>query len=98
MGYAVYDTPRGPAGYGIPDVCHTAGCAERIDRGLGFLCGNQPGAADEYGCGWWFCAEHLYAPVPVAVASVVTQRDVLWLCADCWDAFADQVGADRVRR
>jgi len=25
MGFAVYDTPLGDAGYGVDDVCHAAG-------------------------------------------------------------------------
>jgi len=58
MGYAHYDTPRGPAGYDVEDVCHQPGCTEEIDRGVGYLCGDQPGEDGSYGCGWWFCAEH----------------------------------------
>ncbi len=64
MGYAVYDTARGPAGYGVEDTCHQDGCSAAIDRGLGYLCGSKPGHGDEHGCGWWFCADHLYSCRP----------------------------------
>jgi hypothetical protein len=59
MGYAFYDTSHGPAGYSVDDVCHHEGCAEAIDRGLSYLCGESP-VAPGIGCGWWFCAHHLY--------------------------------------
>jgi hypothetical protein len=67
MGYARYDTPAGPAGYGVEDRCpYPLGedqgdqpCGTKIDRGLDFLCGDQPGYATELGCGRWFCGEHL---------------------------------------
>jgi len=64
MGYACYDTPRGEAGYGVIDTCHEENCEAGIDRGLGQLCGSTPGEADEHGCGWWFCDEHLYFGQP----------------------------------
>jgi hypothetical protein len=60
MGYASYDTPLGPAGYGIEDICNEDGCGTEIDRGLSFLCGMTPGRPDEHGCGLWFCDEHLF--------------------------------------
>jgi hypothetical protein len=59
MGYARYDTPLGPAGYAVLDTCHQPGCAAEVDRGLAFLCGGTPGAADGHGCGQWFCGAHL---------------------------------------
>lgn len=59
MGYAYYDTPLGPAGYDVADHCHKLDCQTVIDRGLAYLCGGTPGSADEYGCGKWFCGEHL---------------------------------------
>jgi hypothetical protein len=68
MGYARYDTPMGPAGYAVEDVCHEDGCSAEIDRGLGYLCGSEPGRPDEHGCGKWFCEEHLYIP-PAEVKS-----------------------------
>ncbi len=62
MGYAHYEVYRDglrvEAGYGVADVCNLAACAVAIDRGLGYLCGRDPGG-DEFGCGHYFCAEHL---------------------------------------
>jgi hypothetical protein len=69
MGYAHYGTPMGPAGYGITDVCYQKGCSETINRGLAYLCGSTPGYADEYGCGHWFCDQHLYIP-PAEVSTL----------------------------
>ena len=60
MGYGSYSTPLGEAGYLVEDTCHEDGCEEAIDRGLGYLCGGQPGVAADGGCGRWFCAEHLF--------------------------------------
>lgn len=64
MGYAYYEVTRRDgetieAGYGVEAVCEEDGCTEKIDRGLGCLCGGMPGG-DEYGCGGYFCGQHLY--------------------------------------
>lgn len=66
MGYAHYEITRNgeqiEAGYSVEATCEQDGCEERIDRGLGYLCGADPGG-DEYGCGGYFCGEHLYGGV-----------------------------------
>lgn len=66
MGYSHYDTPKGPAGYAVEDVCHEDGCDKRIDRGIAYRCGDSlpGGAEDDAGnCGWWYCESHLgYVP------------------------------------
>lgn len=63
MGYAYYEITRNgetiQAGYGVETVCERDGCTEKIDRGLGYLCGQTPGG-DENGCGGYFCGQHLY--------------------------------------
>jgi hypothetical protein len=63
MGYASYEIYRNgekiEAGYAVATVCEEAGCTEGIDRGLAHLCGAQPGG-DEYGCGGYYCGQHLY--------------------------------------
>lgn len=63
MGNAQYKIDRNgeeiEAGYGVETVCEEDGCTEQIDRGLGYLCGRTPGG-DEYGCGGYYCGEHLY--------------------------------------
>lgn len=65
MGYAYYVLPDGrEAGYGVEAECDTADCIEKIDRGLGYLCGEHPAghkAVDEPGCGKYFCEQHRYA-------------------------------------
>jgi hypothetical protein len=63
MGYAHYEITRPDgitieAGYGVEAVCEEEGCKAKIDRGLGYLCGKDPGG-DEHGCGGYFCGEHL---------------------------------------
>jgi hypothetical protein len=58
MGYAFYELPDGrEAGYGVEAVCDEPGCAEEIDRGLGYLCGTDPGEPED-GCGGYFCGAH----------------------------------------
>lgn len=79
MGYALYDTPMGEAGYSVEDTCHREGCSEEIDRGLSFLCGSTPGTADEYGCGKWFCGDHLLMP-PAHIELFGGG-----VCEECWD-------------
>jgi hypothetical protein len=66
MGYGYYTT-RGadgemrPTGYMVIATCDKRGCDNRIDRGLGHLCGTEPHdpSSDEPGCGRYYCAEHL---------------------------------------
>lgn len=60
MGYDRYDTPLGEAGYLVGDSCHHPDCAAQIDRGLTYLCGEQPGVAADGACGRWYCVDHLY--------------------------------------
>ena len=63
MGYGRYLLPDGrEAGYGVEAECDQPGCDFRIDRGLGWLCGDNPlGHKDdqEPGCGNYYCSEHL---------------------------------------
>lgn len=79
MGYAHYTIYRNgeeiEAGYGVAATCEQDGCTEQIDRGLAYLCGATPGG-DEYGCGGYFCSEHLYLSV----------RDIPQRCSKCFDA------------
>lgn len=46
-------------GYGVPATCDHVSCGRHIDRGLGHVCGSDPYGGD-YGCGLYFCEEHLY--------------------------------------
>jgi hypothetical protein len=45
-------------GYGVRATCDLKGCKTKIDRGLGYVCGNMHGGG-EFGCGRYFCSEHL---------------------------------------
>lgn len=64
MGYASYTVSGGihdgeECGYAVDTVCDAAGCDVEIDRGLAFLCGQEPGGSED-SCGGYFCAAHLY--------------------------------------
>lgn len=47
-------------GYGVPAFCDHPGCYKTIDRGLSYVCGGDM-YGGEYGCGLYFCGEHLFA-------------------------------------
>lgn len=65
MGYACYyvSSQSRDCGYGVPAYCDHPGCNQKIDRGLGHLCGRDPGG-DEFGCGLYFCGDHLFYRQP----------------------------------
>lgn len=50
-------------GYGVPAECDRPACAEKIDRGLGYVCGGEPYGGEE-GCGLYFCGGHMAAGSP----------------------------------
>lgn len=62
MGYGYYTLPDGrEAGYGVEAECDKPGCSAEIDRGLGYLCGDQPDGwrtEDDHGCGNYYCGPH----------------------------------------
>ncbi|MFI5684668.1 hypothetical protein [Streptomyces sp. NPDC051636] len=83
MGNAYYEITRKngeriAAGYSVEAVCEDDGCNEKIDRGLAHLCGNEPGG-DEYGCGGYFCAHHLFLGSGAPVSE--------GLCRQCSDQY-----------
>jgi hypothetical protein len=55
MGWSIgYDSKwQRDIGYGVPGVCDDPACAEKIDRGLSYVCGGEPYGGDE-GCGLYF--------------------------------------------
>lgn len=60
MGYGYYTLVDGrEAGYNVTATCDEPGCNEEIDRGLYYLCGENPLSPDP-GCGGYFCGKHLY--------------------------------------
>jgi hypothetical protein len=64
MGYSYYTLPDGrEAGYGVVAECDHPDCHAEIDRGLSYLCGNDPDGwrdPDDYGCGRYHCPEHQF--------------------------------------
>lgn len=60
MGWSIgYDDNwKRDIGYGVPAYCDKPGCNTEIDRGLSYVCGEEP-YGGIYGCGLYFCAEHL---------------------------------------
>lgn len=87
MGYMHYEISRNgekiEAGYGVEATCEERGCKEKIDRGLYHLCGNTPGG-DEYGCGGYFCDNHLFLGSGAPVSE--------GLCRDCSDRYEREHG------
>ena len=62
MGWSIgFDSKHGgrDIGYGVPAICDHPECSKEIDRGLSYVCGGEPYGGD-YGCGMFFCAEHLF--------------------------------------
>lgn len=52
---------RRDVGYGVPAICDQPDCGEQINRGLGYVCGNEP-YGGEKGCGLFFCGLHQFGP------------------------------------
>lgn len=77
MGWSIgYDSRwQRDIGYGVPALCDQPGCAERIDRGLGYVCGGRP-YGEEHGCGLYFCEAHRWYG---------EQEDAQILCQRCND-------------
>lgn len=48
-------------GYGVPATCDHPDCGAEIDRGLAYVCGNNPYGGED-GCGLYFCAQHQHGP------------------------------------
>lgn len=44
-------------GYGVPAYCDHPKCSKEIDRGLAYVCGDEPYGGG-VGCGLYFCYEH----------------------------------------
>ena len=84
MGNAYYEIIRNgekiEAGYSVETTCEEKGCEEQIDRGLYYLCGNTPGG-DEYGCGGYYCGQHLYLGSGAPVSEGLCKR-----CSDRYEA------------
>lgn len=59
MGWSIgFDgTWKRDIGYGVVAYCDHPGCITTIDRGLSFVCGEEPYGGD-CGCGLYFCGPH----------------------------------------
>ena len=63
MGWSVgySEKHKRDVGYGVPCICEHPDCDKEIDRGLSYVCGDMHDGG-EYGCGLYFCSEHLLIP------------------------------------
>lgn len=61
----------------VPSICDEPSCDEEIDRGLSHVCGGDS-FGGEYGCGLYFCEDHL---VTTTVIDVSTWVDVCERCS-----------------
>lgn len=88
MGYASYTLPDGrEGGYAVDAECDQDDCTEEIDRGLGYLCGRNPGGYP-HGCGNYFCSEHLmYGWVEDPDATGGARMCPHQMCEPCIDAW-----------
>lgn len=90
MGYAYYEIIRNgvkiEAGYSVEAVCEKTGCKEKIDRGLGYLCGKSPGG-DEHGCGGYFCGEHLTYSNQCEACAAVADEAARWIHPETGEEF-----------
>lgn len=78
MGWAYGQNSEGRnVGYGVPATCDLKHCRNKIDRGLGFVCGGMHDGG-QWGCGGYFCSKHLFMG-PSGVGQ---------LCEACTDSIA----------
>lgn len=77
MGWAIGYVGGRDVGYGVPAECDLPKCHQQIDRGLSYICGSDIGGG-EYGCGLFFCDEHMRYRKPHG-----SEHDVQ-LCPRCY--------------
>lgn len=55
MGWSIgYDNNwKRDIGYGVPATCDHPDCNEEIDRGLAYVCGNEPRGGEDGGNNYW---------------------------------------------
>lgn len=75
MGWAVGEFQGRDIGYGVPAICDHPGCGEEINRGLGYVCGDDVYGGD-HGCGLFFCVKHKQA--------AGKRREHKSLCSRCY--------------
>lgn len=86
MGWSIgYDERwKRDIGYGVPAICDHPECNTEIDRGLAYVCGDDP-YGGEHGCGLFFCQKHKsFEAVPVGSAALDDDEcDAKSLCQRC---------------
>ena len=98
MGYAVYEDRKARdygverwAGYGVPAKCDFPGCKKKIDRGFGYLCGEdvfQDNAGEHadngdcLGCGLYFCTDHQFGNHQGIQPKPDSKEWVTWMLTD----------------
>jgi hypothetical protein len=77
MGWSYgHDKNGREVGDSVEAKCDHDGCDKKIDRGLSYRCGGVKGLhEDSYGCGGFFCHEHLHVWCPDQ------------LCPNCYEDF-----------
>jgi len=75
MGWAVgYDSNwERDIGYGVPAICDHPDCNAEIDRGLGYVCGDDVYGGDR-GCGLFFCQKHSLSPMSPKLPGRLCER------------------------
>ena len=68
-------------GYGVPAQCDKPGCTEQIDRGLAYVCGNEP-YGGENGCGRYYCYDDLGGEDENGVWECEHEEDGNYISAD----------------
>lgn len=80
-GYGVNAEGR-EVGYSVEATCDEPGCEEKIDRGLGYVCGNMHDGG-EWGCGGYFCSAHLFRGGPTQMCKPCMDMVCALGCASC---------------
>ncbi|SKY97920.1 Uncharacterised protein [Mycobacteroides abscessus subsp. bolletii] len=76
MGWSIgYDGSLGrDIGYGVPAYCDHPKCCKEIDRGMSYVCGDEP-FGGEHGCGMHFCDAHLdYSYTPDGMDDLLNEN------------------------
>lgn len=91
MGYGSYFVivkgKQKHCGYSVPATCEQSRCKTKINRGLSYACGGEPGEMDDH-CGSYFCGDHLYFTKD-------TYSEWHWYCEACSKELCGIVNQER---
>lgn len=60
MGWGHCIAPDGrEVGYMVEAECDHPDCHEKIDRGIGYVCGGKMHGTDETSCSGYYCSKHI---------------------------------------